>query len=326
MTLYIGRKIMAGIAKEAVRGTAEAAAEFWLYPTNIPHEQKVETVEDNSAQGTMVNAQSTEVVKAWGEGGIEALITSEGIGLIMLCVIGDVNSATKQGETGVYTHTYELLEEAQHPSMTLFIDQPNGDTIFPMFTPQSLGLTFESGKILDMKLPGMSKKSADGSLTPAFTEETKFRPQDVAIKIAADLAGLGAAAVVDNLKSLELTIEKNLESYEALGFVDPVDFLAKEFSVEGSIVVKYDNNDLQDLVFNTDYKALRITIENADVTIGSASHPSIVIDLAKVAFKEISTARGLGDVVEQTIKFKALYSQDDAKFGNVVITNTTVSY
>lgn len=324
MTKHIGRRISVGIGKETTRGTVAAAA-YWLAMTGINHEGKVENAYCNAAQGTIVDSNDAEIVKEWAEGGFDALIGSKHFGLILYSLLGTVSSTTAGGETIVFDHTFTLAETAQHQSLTLSVDQPNGDKQYALATMASLSLAFEKGKILDYSVNMMSKKGATATLTPAFTTETKFRPQDFTFKLAATLATLGAAPAIE-VKSVNLEFSKELESDDVLGDTEPVDFLNRELMISGDVTLTYDNQTYEDLMLNGTHRAMRITIQNTGVTIGNASNPTIQIDLAKCVFEEVSFDRGLGDIVKHTLKFKAVYSNSDSKVGEIVLTNLEASY
>ena len=428
MTKHIGRQISIGIGKEAVRGTA-VASDFWVESLGKDHKEMREYVNDDAALGTIFDSSGAEVVKEWAEGGYGAHIGSEHFGLILLNLFGGLSSATKGGETVVYEHTYTLQEDAQHDSLTIEIDQPNGDKNFPLAMLSNVEIAFELGKILDYTAGFMSKKGADDTLTPAFTVENKFRPQDFELKIADTLAiteaaevaadgdatvvtygslagkivtvgsnvftegvdwdaetsnditatnlaaaidavdGLSASAVaavvtvttdvagvIGNLiafstdagaaltvdaatltggtgvvetcvKSFNVTFEKNLEADHCMGDVDPQDFLNKQLTITGSIVLNYDSNVFEGYFENGTTKSMRLALVKAGTTIGVGSNPSLVIGLEKVSFQEISFERGNDALVTQELTFKAHYNLTNSQgLDNVVLTNLTASY
>ena len=118
MSNYVGRKIAVGIARESVRGTAEATPEFYLRILSQNHKDKVEYLHSQGATGTIIENSSAEIDKQWGEGGFDAEIDAESIGLLMLALMGDVDSAV---EGDGYLHTFDLDEtSAEHQSLTIF--------------------------------------------------------------------------------------------------------------------------------------------------------------------------------------------------------------
>ncbi len=324
MTKYIGRRISVGIGKESTRGTA-VAAEYWLPWTSLAFEGKVETVLNESAQGTIYGAQNSALVKEWGEGSLDCLIGDKSVGLLFTSILGTVASVEKGADAGVYDHTITLAETPQHQSLTLNIDEANGDKQYPLCVVDKISIGFETGKILDMSVDLLAKKGATAALTPAAVSENLFRPQDFSFKIAADIASLEAAQAVV-IRSANIDISSNNEADDVLGSTQPNDFLNKEFMVEGDFEFVYNSTTVEDYVLAGTQKALRFTIENADVTIGATSHPKIVITLAKVVFTEKDRKRDLNGIVTLKANFKALYSVSDSKFGSIVVTNLVTAY
>lgn len=325
MTKYIGRRISVGIGKESTRGTA-VAAEYWLpWTGSLGFEGKVENAINESAQGTIYDGQNSALIKEWGEGSLDCLIGDKSSALLFYSLLGTLASVEKGADAGVYDHTISLAETAQHQSLTLNVDEANGDKQYPLCVVDKIKIGFETGKILDMSVDLLSKKGASAALTPAAVSENLFRPQDFSFKIAADLASLEAAQAVV-LRSASLEFNAAHESDDVLGSTSPNDFLNKNFSVTGDFEFVYDSTTVEDYVLAGTQKALRFTIENADVTIGASSHPKIKIDLAKVVFEELARKRDLNGIVTLKASFKALYSVSSSKFGSIVVTNLATSY
>ena len=74
------------------------------------------------------------------------------------------------------------------------------------------------------------------------------------------------------------------------------------------------------------YQAISLDLVNSDVTIGSATNPELRILLAKCRFIDLSRPIKVGDLIYQTIKFKAVYSISDAYMIQVLVTNTKSAY
>ena len=325
MAKHIGRRISVGIGKETTRGTAVTAG-FWIPWTALNHEGKVENAFCEAAQGTIVDAFDADVVKEWAEGGFECLLGSEHCGLILLSLLGSVSTATASGETVVYDHTYTLQESAQHQALTLAVDQANGDKNYPLAMISTLSIAYERGQIIGYTCNMMSKKGATATLTPSYSTENKFRPQDFSVKVASAISGLTGASAISDVKALSLEFNKNLESDDVLGSTEPTDFLNKNLNITGEITITYDNQTYENLALNGTHQAMRIDLTNSDTTIGTSENPTLTIDLAKCVFEEVSFERGLNDIITQTLTFRAVYSQSDSKVGEIVLTNEQSSY
>jgi len=76
------------------------------------------------------------------------------------------------------------------------------------------------------------------------------------------------------------------------------------------------------------YKALRVEIERTDKTIGTSSHPKLVIDLPKVSFETWTPDRPIDDIVGESVELTAHYdgSEGVAKAIDITLVNETANY
>lgn len=325
MTKAIGRLVNLGIGKESSRGIPVAPS-YWLFKTDLNYQEKFEQSVEDSSVGVIADAIDAQITKRWAEGSFGGDIKDKSIGLILLSLFGSVNTALKGGESVVYEHTFSLGNSAQHQSLTLGIDDPWQDYQFALAMIESLEIKYERGKFVAFTANFKSKKGATASLTATYTAENSFRPQDFTFKIAANLSGLSGASAI-TIKSATLKFEKNLEIDDVLGSVDPADILNKQFVCTGTVEAIFeDEATFKTVALGDVAKALRFDIKNTSVTIGTSSNPELQIDLAKVKFSEITRATPIGDLVKQTLGFKAFYSLTDSKMFLVILTNLAASY
>lgn len=328
MAKGIGKIINLGIAKEAVRGTAEASASFWLRKISAEFNEKKDFAQQDQSIGVIEDAVGADIVKALAQGSYAIPLTDKTIGLILLSALGSVATTANSPEAGVNTHDFSVGQNAQHPSLTIFVDDPLGgqDYKHALGAIEGLELKYERGKYIEASVNIRSKKGAIATLTSSYAAENFFRSQDLTFKLAANLAGLAGASATQ-IKSLTLKIEKNLEDDDVLGSIDPVDFLNKQFAITGNVEAVWQNeSDFKTAFLAGTAKAMRIDLKNTDATIGTITNPQLQIDLAKVIFQELTRPLNNGDVVMQTLSFKGYYSLSDAKAVTAKLINTQASY
>ncbi len=328
MSKGIGRLMSAGIAKESVRGTAETAATFYIPFSEANFIPKDDKITDEQSYGVIEDSIAQSIVKEWSEIELGAPLTDKSFGLILLAALGSVNTASNPDAGGnVKDHTFTVSQSSQHQSLTMFLDDPIGaaDYKFALGALSSLEISYELGKYVTYKAKFMAKKGASATLTPSTTVENRFLPQNLTFKLATNLAGLTAASAVA-IKKVNITIEKNLESDDVLGSTTPADFLNKQFSIKGSLEAIWQNEaDFKTAALAGTAQAMRIDLISA-VTIGTAAHPQITIDLAKIIFSDHSDPIKLNNIMTQTLSFKALYSTTDSKLVTIKLTNLQTSY
>ena len=325
MTKHIGRIQNVGIGKESTRGTA-VSSDYFLCASSVDFWDKVEYSKKDCGSGVIAEVKGSELTGKWAEGSIEALIGSKSFGLILLATLGSVSSATKSGETAVYEHTFTLANDSQHQSLTVERKDPNGAFQYALTMVNSMEITFERGKVLNFSVDLIGKSGASATVTASYSTENVFRPQDFGLTIADSVSGLGSGTSVA-VESFKITFEKNAEPQFVLGDTEPTDILNKNFNISGEFTLVYDSTDYRTWNLAGTNKAMRIAVENTDVTIGTASHPKFTLDLEPVALEEVSMENGLNDLVKQTITFFGQYNTSTSKIvDNVVLTNTEASY
>jgi hypothetical protein len=324
MSKFIGRLADIGIAKEASRGTAETDVDFYLPKISLTLDDKIEQAIDESSIGVIEDSPGASIVGKHAEGEIEGNIHDKSFGLLLLAALGSVSTGSAQ-QTVVYPHTFSVGQNAQHPSLTLFLDDPNQDYKYALGVIDKLDIDISLGQFARYVAAFRAKAGETASLSPSYSAENTFLPQHGSLKIASALAGLGAASALD-IRSVKLSIIKNAEDDRKLGSVAPADILNKQFAVEGSIELVFNDNTFKTDMLADTAKAMRIRLTNSDVTIGSSLNPQLTIDLAKVKFSNFERQYANGDIVTATVDFKAFYSLADTSMITVDLLNTQASY
>lgn len=321
---FIGRLIDVGIGVEDPRGT-QATPTYWIDKMTATVDDKPEVVIDESSVSRIEDSIGGKVVKEGAEGEISGKVLDQSFGAILLAAIGKVSSALKGGETIVYEHTYEVLNESQHPSLTIEVKSPVEQLAFVLAMLESLEIRAEVGKYAEYTATFKSKTGIVSTTSPAYVCENDFITKYIEVKLADNLAGLPGASAIP-VRSITLTITKNLERDDTFGSNDPNDILNKQFSIEASIVLLHTDTTYKTIFKAGTYQAMRIDMKNTDITIGTGSNPELMIDLAQVIFSAWEKSTGNNDLVIETITAKATYSKDDSQMIGAVLTNEAIGY
>lgn len=151
--------------------------------------------------------------------------------------------------------------------MTISKKTPIGGERFALAMISAFGLSATAGEAVMMKAELRAKAGASASLTKSYTADNKLYAKNVTMKIANDIAGLGAASALC-IESFELNLTQELED----GFcfesgVDLGDLFNKGFSIDGTLTKLKKDATYKDYVKNGDIKAMRIEIEDTSTTI-----------------------------------------------------------
>jgi len=322
MTNTIWKKINVGLGKETVRGTV-VAPWLWTPKWTFDWDEKAEKIMDESAIGVIADAFEAHVVKKRAEGTLETNLYANVVWYLLLSVFGSVSSSVK--ETTAYQHDFAIAETNIHQSLTIAVADDVQDKSFPLAMVNSMTISSALGEFVKVSAEIRSKAPTDGALTPSYATDYPLLGKHVKFKLATNKAGLWAAPYI-TVKSVNLTISKNLVDDDVLGSVEPADFNNTLVGIEGDVELNRENETYLDLVNDGTKKAMLIEIIDANTTIGAVSNPTLKISLAKVVFTEIARSQGNGDIVKQTLSFKALYSTWDTEMIEAILYNTTTSY
>lgn len=324
MSEFIKRIANLGIGKETVRGT-KVAPDFWLKVLTSDFQDREEVVKSERQRGTVVLHEDQAVAKTWSDGAIEGEIFDRSFALFLLGIMGDLDSSAS-GDTGVYNHTITLLESSQCPTFTIVEKRSDVEQVaYANSVVESLAMTFDLNDFCKFTANMKGKGKVADTSSPSYVDENPFMAKNVTVKIADTYAGLSAGSTMC-IKNLSLNIATTVEDDECLGNTTPTDFLHKEKVITGEMEIYFNSIYERDYALNNTQKALRITAEDTSVTIGTTSHPKIVIDLAKVKFANPEISSDPNEITRVILPFEAYYSETDDLIGQIVVTNTEASY
>ena len=327
MPEYTGRKVAFGLKKEAVRGTAETAAALWLNHLSLGFYPRAEKALNESAIGVLFKNNDSTTMTKWGEGDFEVKATDINLGYLLHAAMGTVSTDDNPDTNPlVKDHTFSFDQSNSPASYTFFRKDDNINEAYALGMVSQLELNSELGKWLQVKGSIITKPATSSSATVTRTNDTEFKPKHMAVRLAADTAGLGAASDIATLQSLRLTVDRAVDRDLQHGTDTPYDISVREIEISGEIVLRH-VSDVHRQAFEADtQQAMRISIVNTDVVIGAAANPGLVITLPKVPFDNWQVDQGLGDKVTQTTGFKALFDISAATAMSAVLTNTQASY
>ena len=128
MAKFIGRKLNVGIGKETVRGTSVAPS-FWLPKMELEIDDVVEQAINESSVGVIEDAENAEITLKKSAGTLSGRVNNDSFGLWLLACLGsEAAPALVGGETIVYDHSFSVGQNAQHASLTIGVDDENGDS------------------------------------------------------------------------------------------------------------------------------------------------------------------------------------------------------
>ena len=327
MSEYTGRKVAFGMKKETVRGTAETSAAIWLNQLSLGFYPRAEKALNESAMGVLFKQNDSATMTKWGEGDFEVKATEVNLGYLLHAGMGAVSSVAKSAPNAVvYDHTFTFDQSNSPQSYTFFRKDDNINEAYALGMVSQLEFNAELGKWVQVKGTVITKPATTSTATVARTNDTEFKPKHMAVRLASNVAGLAGATDIATIQSLRLTMDRAVDRDLQHGTDTPYDISVREIEISGEIVLRHTCDTYRQAFEADTQQAMRISLVNSDVTIGTSANPGLVITLPKVTFDNWQIDQGLGDKVNQTIGFKALFDISAGNAMSAVLTNLTTSY
>lgn len=326
MSEIIGALVNFGYGEEVTKGTAVAPTK-WLGKYDFSFIPKSDKVMNESSYGHISKTSGQITTRKYGEGSVTAKIFDAAIGdfMKMACGKAPVSSAVS-GQTGAYDHVFTVQNDNAHKSYTLAVEEGSiTDSRYPGAILSSLNLDFAVDDYAKMSATFLSEEGASASNTPTFTQENEFSPEHASIKVVAKGGDLDAASINADVRSASLEISKNPLKKETLS-TTTIQPKNGRMEVKGEIELYYDATTFKTYWDANTELALRIKIDNTDVTIGTDTSPSLQIDLPFMMVADWQPDYSNDDQVMQTINFVGHYDASTGDFVEITLRNTTASY
>lgn len=325
MSKRTGRDIKIGIAREDSRGTPESTPSYYIPRSDFDFEDKATVIIDEQSIGVIEDSYDGKVVGKWAEGSLTGNVRDRAIGLLLYNALGSEGTPVSTPEAGVYDHDFSVLNSHQHPSFTIFVEDPDGDVAYGLGMINSLEIAAELNEFVVFTADMMAKKSESASFTPSYIAENKFVASDMEIKFASDTPSLAAADEL-KIKSATISFEKEIEKDDVLGSVDPDDFLNKTIRVTMTISKNYEDDTYKEYYKSATPKAVQFKMTDSNTTIGSSSNPTLTILLNQAYITDYSVSKGLDDIVTEELTLKATFKIADSEMITATLRNEVEAY
>lgn len=318
MSKYIGRRVEAAIGLESSRGVGVAPTRS-LGKVDFSVYDKTVDVRDDSGIGRIEDSNARYVVEKYAQGQIGGYLGANSAGYLLALAFGSAPDIGIVSDS-VYPWTIAVANTNQHKSASLLVKDANLTLIHKLMMLHQLEISVGMEDPVKFTAEFISKvgKGSTQSI-PAYVEDYKFTKRKTKIYLASDVSGL-AAATRTSIKSLTLTISKNLVRDSAIGTVEPEDILNQQLTIEGEIKLNYSDQTVKNLMLNGTFNAMRIKMESEKL-IGSTTYGDMTIDLSKVDFFSWEPESKNDDIVTNKINFKANYDLSNGMLNAATVHN-----
>lgn len=222
----------------------------------------------------------------------------------------------------VNAHFFERKNDNNHPSFTLYDDDPIAWTKAPYSMINSFEISCEVADYVKFSAEFMWKKMQDSiGNSPVYTDDAPFLASMAGVKFATNESWLNTASE-QCMQNFRLTINKNLVDIQCFGDDDVSEFHNQQLWVEWDFEALYSDVTLRDYVINSEKKALRFYAENQNVpALATGVYPAIYVDCMKVWLNERAKSDDNNWIVKQTMWFTAQYDNATSATIEILLLN-----
>ncbi|MEI7510605.1 MAG: phage tail tube protein [Candidatus Peregrinibacteria bacterium] len=320
---------VAMFGKESTWGTGAAATIALFLDEPLDIKPIANTKEDNPVIGRLESNIGEHIVSKSSEISGKGIARRDSLGLLLMQLFGTVTKTAGSPEATVNTFDFVVKNDNVHPSYQV---ETGAGILFDSGVKQVLGTRLDSLSLdivkedymkFDAKWKG-KYPSTGTNASFAATSETVFMAKHATIKLAANIAGLGAASAI-NFVQAKIKFAKKAELAFGLA-LDPLDIFPTQFEITGEFTIDASDSTYFDLSSADTYKALRFQMIDTGTTIGTTTNPKFTLDISQVKLKDWGLSGGKNNRAEQTFAFNAHYSLTDAKMATAQLINTFTAY
>ena len=224
----------------------------------------------------------------------------------------------------VNAHLFERLNSNNHPSFTMYDDDPVAWVYAPYCMINSFELSCEVADYVKFSAEFQWKQAQNNetAVNPAYSDEAPFTASMAGVAFANNESWLNDATSVC-MQNFRLTINKNLVDIQCFGSTDVDSLHNQQFDIDWDFEALYTSTTLRDWVINSEKKALRFFAENKNAQeLATWIYPSIYVDCMKVWLNEWTKSDDNNGIVKQTMWFTGQYDNGTGASIEVLLLNS----
>lgn len=327
MTKIIWRLIELWIWKESIRWNWVVWDITHFIPkTEIDFDDKNENVIEEGSYWNIMDSSDSYLTKRWAEWGFGWNLFYNWIWVLLENLFWE-ELAVVDNWDWTFTHSFLMWNNNSHPSLVVWLKDPNVWNFFKLWMLDTFQLTLTAWEQAKFTASLKSKKWVTQAITSSYSEDIPLLWQNAFLKIWPP-NDVSWTLLTDDIfiKTLNLTVNKNLENDFSVWDTEPVDFLNKQLDLNWQIEILYDWESFKNIVMNNLHRTMIFWV---NTTIWWLEY-LFTFYFPNVTFTNWERAKWNNDLVSQTLDFKIhlnVAELNDLKDTFLVILkNTTASY
>lgn len=323
---FIGRKTTFQIGRETTYGT-EASSFTTMCFQEVDISPINEILIDNQACGIREDASGSRSGSKYCEFKVKGICSVSNIGDILYGALGAISTSADDPVAGANTHTFTVSQTGA-PGFTLKWgdDVQTGSAVQMIRGARLNTLVIEAQSVdwVTWDATFIGKFPEDSTATFASSKEAQFTTEHLAVKFAANIAGLSGATAI-KLNNFTITIENNIFNQFVFGSLDLEAAIPQQFMVTGAAELRFEDETYYDLYKDNTKQAISFTLTHEDYITGTTPY-SLEFELAQAHLFNWKTPKPIDEIVLQTFEWKGEYLASATKMISAELINGTASY
>lgn len=324
MSIFKGRSAHVGIALENESGTAANAAEYFIPRMDSSLKDTPEQIQNESSFGNIAHYNDQVTTGVHGEGDIQAKLWHKGLYYYLSLIAGQ--KPTKEAlDDGSFKYIFRVANNNNHIAATIFSQEPNRSCKYPSAMLNEVSLEWSPSDFASMTMSFISKRSVDidpSMITPAYSNDAEFKPDQLEFKLAENTEALATAEVAKLFRSVSMTITKNVEGEQTSDSGQDYGAMMNG-DLEASISLEklYTDQAYRNISLNDEARAISFGFVDTKNMAGTTNPTSLRFIFPKVMMSSYETSMGLSDTATESLEgIAALDIEDGSLFTIELVT------
>lgn len=329
--IAIGSRSALGIAKETTPGTIPAANTFVWFPVDeFSINPEVNKASLDSAVGRTEDSRGYRTTSTISNPTFSGELYDKLFGHLLLAAYGQVSTTADDPETGVNTHDFSNDNINTPVSFSIaFFDpevDPTNSKVVARARLDNCPININTDDFINYTATFKGNFPTEVSgLVPAYIEETNFTAEDVTLRFSDTIANMGAGTD-RKFTAMQLTLTRGANAEVCNGDTNPAEIYTGRFGSEITLDKSWVDDTFYDEFVGDTENAMRLTIANTNVTIGTSTNPTLQVDFNKILVTQWSESRPLNDKITEAITIKPAYKLSEGAMTTAKLINTQTAY
>lgn len=324
MSQFKGRLVNVGLAPQTNYSTPVTTPVYTVPWMDLSMKDTIETLQNESANGTIAHYNDSIVTGVHGEGEIQTKLWHKGLYYFLLWIFGQAPTKTTN-QDGSYKYVFAMANNNQHKAQTVAINDPNNPCYFPTAVLNEATIAWTPSDFATLTASLISKQSVGTTaFTPAYADDAEFKPSQLELKIADNVSGLNSASAATLFTSVSLAVSKSVEGTQTSDSgTDYGAFMNGDLEATLSFEKLYSDTVYRALALNGTKKAISFGFVDSENKAGTNTNTSLKFILPKVKLSSYETSFGLGDTATESFEATALF---DTTAGALITAELVTKY